>query len=207
MGQRIRRHDLKDQTKQLDEIQKVKYRIEEVKSELLDQKIEFDPNIPVGIMVEVPSAVILADHFAREVDFFSIGTNDLIQYVLAVDRDNAKVANLYNSFHPAVIRMIKLTVRAGKKQNIPVGLCGEMAGDPFAALLLFGLGINEFSVSPIMILKIKQILRSVDFTEAEKISRHCMRLHTAEEVEQYLQKTMYELFPRMDEDNFYRRTH
>jgi len=191
----------------LEEIYSTKSLIEEVKTELQSQNIDFDPNIPIGIMIEVPSAVMLADQLAKEVDFFSIGTNDLVQYTLAVDRGNARVANLFNFFHPAVLRMIRATIQAANKQNIPVGMCGEMAGEPLAVLLLFGLGITEFSVSPVMSLKIKQILRSIKFTEAEKISRHCMRLHTVGEIERYLRSVMNKLFPRMDEDNFFRRTY
>lgn len=189
----------------LDELWKVKSIIGDVQTELQNQNIDFDPTIPIGVMIEVPSAVMLADQIAREVDFFSIGTNDLVQYTLAVDRGNPKVANLYNFLHPAVLRMIELTIKAGKKSSIPVSMCGEMAGDPLAALLLFGMGITEFSVSPIMMLKIKQILRCADFTKAQKLARYCLKLQTADEVEQYIRKVMFDLFPHMDEDNFFRQ--
>ncbi len=189
----------------LDEIKKVKFRTEEAITELADQNIDFNPDVPIGIMMEVPSAVMLADLFAKEVDYFSIGTNDLIQFALAVDRDNARVSNLYNAFHPAVLRMIKMIVQAGRKNNIPVGLCGEMAGDPIATILLFGLGITEFSASPIMMAKLKQILISIDFKEAEKISRRCLRLTIAQEVESYMLGVMKDLFPRMDKDDYFIR--
>jgi len=185
------------------EILHAKNLLENAQTELQYQNIDFDSNIPVGIMIEVPSSVILADKLAQNVDFFSIGTNDLIQYTLAVDRSNTKVSNLYNAFHPAVLRMIKHTVQIARKYNIPVGLCGEMAGDPLAALLLFGLGIAEFSVSPIMLLRIKQILRSIEFLEAQKISNRCLRLSSSEEIEDYLHHTMHILFPGMDEDNYF----
>ena len=187
----------------LEEIHKIKYRMEEVKTALTDQRIDFDENIPVGIMIEVPSAVMLADQFAKKVDYFSIGTNDLIQFTLAVDRGNARVANLYNSFHPAVLRMIKTTVQACNKNSIPVGLCGEMAGDPFATILLFGLGITEFSASPIMLSKIKQILKSIKLKDAKKVSNRCLRFQTTKEVETYMQDVMRDIFPRMDEDDFF----
>jgi len=189
----------------LDELRQAKVIVREVVQELRSQNIDFEPNIPIGIMIEVPSAVILADRLAREVDFFSIGTNDLVQYVLAVDRGNAKVAQLYNFYHPSVIRLIKMTVQAAEKHHIPVGMCGEMAGDPLATALLLGLGITEFSVSPVMMLKIKQILRSIDHAEARAVSRRCLRAHTTGEVVAYLRKVNLEFFPRMDEDYFFRR--
>lgn len=188
------------------EIIRAKQLIEEAKQELLDQNIQFDSTIPVGIMIEVPSAAICADQLAKEVDFFSIGTNDLIQYSLAVDRTNSRIAQYYNCFDPSVIRFIDITVKAGKKTGIPVALCGEMAGDTLAVPLLLGLGITEFSVSPVILLRIKQILRSLTVEESKSISRKCLRLRTAAEVENYLRNTLESIFPKMDEDDFFHRS-
>ncbi|MCH8286513.1 phosphoenolpyruvate--protein phosphotransferase, partial [candidate division KSB1 bacterium] len=187
----------------IEELRYVKTLTEEVKLDLSNQNIEYDANIPIGVMIEVPSAVMIADQLAKEADFFSIGTNDLVQYALAVDRGNPKVAYLYNFFHPAVLRLIEMTVKAGNDHKIPVSMCGEMAGDPFATILLFGIGIKEFSVSPVMMLKIKQILRCLEFSEAQKIAGHCLKMQTADEIENYMRNVMLELFPNMDEDNFF----
>lgn len=187
----------------IEELRYVKTLAEEVKLDLRKQNIEYDANIPIGVMIEVPSAVMIADQLAKEADFFSIGTNDLVQYALAVDRGNPKVAYLYNFFHPAVLRLIEMTVKAGNNHKIPVSMCGEMAGDPSATILLFGIGIKEFSVSPVMMLKIKQILRCLEFSEAQKIAGNCLKMQTAEEIESYMRNVMLELFPNMDEDNFF----
>ena len=115
--------------------------------ELEQEGLEFDRNIEIGMMIETPASVMLAEEFAKEVDFFSIGTNDLTQYLLAVDRGNRKVADRYSYFHPAVVKAIAKIIAAGHKENIKVGMCGEMAGDPDAVLLLLDLGLDEFSMS------------------------------------------------------------
>ncbi|MFC1555710.1 phosphoenolpyruvate--protein phosphotransferase [candidate division KSB1 bacterium] len=186
------------------ELRKAKILINEAKEELRERGMDFDENIEIGIMIEVPSAAIMADQLAKESDFFSIGTNDLIQYTIAIDRTNSRVAKYYNFYMPSILRLIKMTVSAAKKHNIPVGLCGEMAGYPLATALLLGLGITEFSVSPVMLLEIKQILRSLDSAEAKMISSKCLRMYTAREITEYLKEEMKELFPRMDEDYFFR---
>ncbi|MFC1732635.1 phosphoenolpyruvate--protein phosphotransferase [candidate division KSB1 bacterium] len=188
----------------LDEVLRAKAIVEDVMLNLRIQGMEFDQNLEIGIMIEVPSAVILAEQLGKEVDFFSIGTNDLVQYTLAVDRTNAKVAKYYNVYDPSVLRLIRMTVKAAEKNKIPVGMCGEMAGDPLATALLLGLGIKEFSVSPVMLLMIKQILRSLSLAEAEKISRKCLRLHKTDDIVAYLRKEMTGFFPKMDEEYFFR---
>lgn len=129
----------------------------------------FVGEVDLGIMIEIPSAVILADQFAREADFFSIGTNDLVQYTLAVDRGNERVANLYSHFHPAVLRMIKMTLDAGRAAGIPVGMCGEMAGDPLAIPLLLGMGFQELSLSHSLIPEIKKIVRDLAVDECQEL--------------------------------------
>ncbi|MCP4728018.1 MAG: phosphoenolpyruvate--protein phosphotransferase [bacterium] len=187
----------------IDEVTRTKKIIEEEKNRLSKGNIPFDENIPVGVMIEVPSAVVLAKELAKIADFFSIGTNDLVQYTLAVDRGNERVSELYNTFHPAVLRMIKMTVEAAHENNIQIGMCGEMAGDPLAAFLLLGLGIEEFSVSPIMLLKIKQILRSMKMKDAEEISRKCLEMDSPYEIESLLYNIMHSYFPGMDSDDYF----
>lgn len=163
--------------------------LDEVKKDLDSKNIYYDKNIEVGIMIEVPSAYFLADDLAREVDFFSIGTNDLIQYLLAVDRGNEFISNMFLEFHPAVIRAIKSIADAAHKNNIRVSVCGEMASDPLAAPVLIGLGIDELSVVPSVFPKIKQIIRKINYTEVKKLCDEILYLtqekEIKEKVEQY----------------------
>lgn len=169
--------------------------IENVKEELRSKKIPFDEDITVGAMIEVPSAAILSKEIARRVDFLSIGTNDLIQYMLAVDRGNPTINKLFQEFHPAVLRMIKHIIDAGHKQRVPVSMCGEMAGDPIATILLVGMGIDELSVVPSVLPEVKKIIRSVSYKEASKISRRALSMKTPEEVFEYLRKTLKTKLP------------
>jgi phosphotransferase system enzyme I (PtsI) len=141
--------------------------IEQVKHELKDEKKEFDANIPVGAMIEVPAAAISAHIFAKKLDFLSIGTNDLIQYTLAIDRIDDQVNYLYDPLHPAVLKLINITLQAGRRAEIPVAMCGEMAGDPRYTRLLLGLGLKEFSAHPSNLLEIKQIINKSKFSELE----------------------------------------
>ncbi len=169
--------------------------LEEVKTEFRERQIEFDENLKVGAMIEVPSAALMAREIARDVDFLSIGTNDLIQYLLAVDRGNPTITKLYQEFHPAVLRMIKHTIDAGHKRKVWVGMCGEMAGDPIATILLVGMGINELSVVPSVLPEVKKIIRSIRFKEAQLIARRAMSLGTPEEVFEYLRRTLKSKLP------------
>ncbi len=170
----------------VDEVIKAKEVIAEAKEELRQRNLEFDEAIKVGIMVEIPSAAVTADLFADEIDFFSIGTNDLTQYTLAVDRGNTKVSSIYTSFHPALLRLFKNVIESSKRNGKFTGMCGELAGNPLAALLLLGLGFDELSMSPSSILKVKKIVTSVDMAYAEKVASHAMSLSKAEEIEAYL---------------------
>jgi len=174
----------------LEEIYQAKHYIEQVKETLHSQKIPFDVNIEVGVMIEVPSAAIMADVIAEEVDFLSIGTNDLIQYTLAADRGNVKVAKLYKRLPPSVLRIIKTVVDAGHSKGVWVGMCGEMAADPLATLVLLGLDLDELSVSPSMLPEVKRIIRSVSYEDAEKIAEKALQMKTSEQIETYIRNVM-----------------
>ena len=171
----------------LEEVYKANEILDEAKRELASKNIAFNKNIKVGIMIEVPSAAVISDILIDEVDFFSIGTNDLIQYTVAVDRLNPTVSNLYSFYNPGVIRLIKKTIDSclDKKDKF-VGMCGEMAADPLAIILLVGLGLHEFSVNASMVLKVKKLISMIDSREAELIANKVLTLKTAKEVEAYL---------------------
>lgn len=179
----------------MDELRQVHKILKDVKRDLGTKKIPYNEDVPVGIMIEVPSAVFMARELAREADFFSIGTNDLIQYGLAIDRGNEQVAHLYNPYHPAVLRMIKKTVDAAKEAGINVSICGELAGDPLAITLMVGLELNALSMNPISILRVKKILRSITRTEALKILKEALTLQSADEVEKLLKRKTSHLLP------------
>jgi phosphotransferase system enzyme I (PtsP) len=166
----------------LEELRRSKQLIAEAKAELRREGIAFDDAIPIGMMVEVPSAVQLADRFIEEVDFFSIGTNDLIQYLLAVDRNNRKVASLYEPLHPAVLRAVASVVRVADAAGKPVSLCGEMAADPVCTLVLIGMGLRDLSMSAFFVPVIKRLIRSVDITAAQRLAAHALTLDTVKEV-------------------------
>lgn len=171
----------------LEEVYKANEILDEAKRELASKNIPFNKNIKVGIMIEVPSAAVISDILIDEVDFFSIGTNDLIQYTVAVDRLNPTVSNLYSFYNPGVIRLIKKTIDSSRdKKDKFVGMCGEMAADPLAIILLVGLGLHEFSVNASMVLKVKKLISMIDSKEAEKIANKVLTLKTAKEIEAYL---------------------
>jgi phosphotransferase system enzyme I (PtsI) len=151
-----------------------------------------EPQLEIGIMVEVPSAVAVADRLAKEVDFFSIGTNDLIQYVLAVDRNNPKVSNRYEEFHPAVLSAIYNTIQAAHTQGIPVGVCGEMAGSPATAALLVMMGVDRLSMAPSSIPFVKRALRGLDRSKSGPVVEAMLQLATTFEVKEFLRSTFKE---------------
>ncbi len=169
--------------------------VEEVRGELRRRRIPYDKEMPIGIMVEIPSAAIVADLLAREVDFFSIGTNDLIQYSLAIDRVNEHVSYLYEPLHPAILRLIRRTVEAGHDAGITVSMCGEMAGEPIYAYALLGLGLDELSMNATAIPRVKRILRKSVAYEAKEFAGTLLLHTTATEIGRALRKKVEDLFP------------
>ena len=179
--------------------------LEEVKAELDGEGAAYDRHMKVGIMIEVPSAVTVADILARHADFFSIGTNDLIQYALAIDRINEHVAYMYQPFHPAILRMIQQVVSAAKKRGIKVALCGEMAGDPLCAPLLLGMGIDELSLNAWSIPVIKKVIRSISMKGAKADLKGILKLDTAKKVRERIVEKMRGLALDLEADIFYGR--
>jgi phosphotransferase system enzyme I (PtsI) len=171
---------------EVDEVLEVKDLFEDVKKELRRKGEAFDEKIPLGVMIEVPAAAALADIILKEVDFVSIGTNDLIQYYLAVDRANEFVTYLYKPFHPAVLRLIRSVIQAARQAEKDVIVCGEMAADTLSAIVLLGFGLRTFSMNPIFIPRIKKALRSVECRTAEKIAEEILKLRSAQEIEEYV---------------------
>jgi phosphotransferase system enzyme I (PtsI) len=169
---------------ELEEIEEVKMLFREIQQELKGKKIPFDENIPLGAMIEVPAAAALTDILVKEVDYISIGTNDLIQYYLAVDRSNELVSYLFKPLHPSVLRLIKYIIDSAQKENKEVTVCGEMAADTLSAIFLLGLGLRKFSMNPIFIPKIKNVLRSVEQKTASEVVEEALTLKTAQEIEE-----------------------
>lgn len=176
----------------LDELRKVKDMLWEVQNEMRQENIPFNEDCEIGVMIEIPSAALVADQLAREVDFFSIGTNDLIQYAIAVDRSNEKIAHLFDPFHPAVLRLIQMIITAGREGDIWIGLCGEMAGDPLCVWLLLGMGLDELSVSPVALPEVKRLVRSISFEEAKRLANEALSLNTADEINFFMKRRLEE---------------
>ena len=181
----------------LEELLRARLILDETKTELKREKIPFDDQLPMGIMVEIPSAALLAGRLAQECSFFSIGSNDLTQYTLAVDRGNEKVARLYNHFHPAVLRLMKLTVDAARENEISVALCGEFASDPLGIVILVGLGIDELSMIPGMIPQAISIVRALDREKARQLTEQVLTLATPLEVTRLMQREIDKKFPEL----------
>ena len=177
----------------VDELRQANKILKETKDELRSKGVPFEDDIQVGVMIEVPSAALTADILAKEADFFSIGSNDLIQYSLAVDRANEKVAYLYEPAHPAVLRLIKNVIDSAHQGDINVGMCGEMAGEPSLALILLGLGLDEFSMPPQVIPELKYLVCSITLSQAKEIAEEALKLSTGEEVEVYAQAKLKEI--------------
>jgi phosphotransferase system enzyme I (PtsI) len=176
------------------ELRQAKAILNEVKQELDGSNVPFDRNIPLGIMIELPSAIMIADALAREVDFFSIGTNDLIQYTLGIDRVNKHVAYLYQPLHPAIIRGVKLVADAAHQTGISISVCGEMASDPHCLAILLGMGIQDFSMAPQAIPGIKHIVRNLDLGECRQLLRQAIDATTVEAVNRIARQALSQRF-------------
>ena len=170
------------------EIRAARSLLEECKQELSREGLEYDPKIALGVMIETPAAALTADLMANEADFFSIGTNDLTQYTIAVDRGNAKVEQLYTTLHPAVLRSIRGIIHAAKQAKIPVGMCGEAAADPLLIPLLMQFGLDEFSVSASSVLKTRKTISEWNREQVEQVAEQAMQLSTPQELDEYLNR-------------------
>ena len=189
-----------------DELQDTQMILEESKAELRKERIKFDENVRLGIMLEVPSAVLIAGFLAQKVDFFSIGTNDLIQYTVAVDRGNEMLSKLYQSFHPSVLSLIKMSIDAAHGKRLKVSVCGEMAADPLGAILLTGLGVDQLSVSFQYVGLLKKIIRSIELEAARAIAKKTLKMKSEQEIVYYIERETIKRYPDLDNIlNFMRR--
>lgn len=179
----------------VDEVRRTKVILSDVMEELREQSVSFNPDIEVGVMVEVPSAALTVDILAREVDFFSIGTNDLIQYSLAVDRVNERVAELYQPVHPAILRLLKEIIQTGKRYGIDVAMCGEMSAEVIYTILLLGMGLENFSVTPVNIPEVKKVIRSVTMRESRETAEVVLHLSDAKSAESFLRARAHKIVP------------
>jgi phosphotransferase system enzyme I (PtsI) len=177
------------------ELRECLHMLNDVREDLEEAGIPFKPDIPIGTMIEVPSAAMLADVLAKEVDFFSIGTNDLVQYTLAADRNNENVAGLYDPADPAVLRLIRMVCEAAKERQVEVNVCGEMSGEPMFVPLLLGLGLRQFSATPRKIPEIKRAIRNLTVADAERVAFEAGRMETAREVTRYLREQLRRILP------------
>jgi len=166
-----------------------------VMEDLEENRTPFNREIPVGMMVEVPSAVMMIDHFVEEVDFISIGTNDLIQYTLAVDRANKDVASLYNACDPAILRLLKMAIDCGRDHNVPVNVCGQMSSSPTYTMLLLGLGLRGFSVPPSAVPEVKKVCRSVTIPQCQTVAERVLTMEHARDIKSYLKDELSKAMP------------
>lgn len=186
----------------LEELRRARLLVRDVCQELRSRNVPHDQNIEVGVMIETPSAALLAERLARECSFLSIGSNDLTQYTLAVDRGNERVATLFDHFHPAVLQLIDRTIQAAHRQGIWVGMCGEFASDPMGIILLLGLGIDEISVTPGLIPEAKNTIRAIDTSVAATVARQALEMGTALEVQRLLRREVHRQFPKLEASLF-----
>lgn len=181
---------------EIEEVEEVKLLLREVKDELKTKRIKFDEKIPLGVMIEVPAAAAITDLLVKEVDYLSIGTNDLIQYYLAVDRSNEFVSYLYKPLHPSVLRLLKFIIETAHRAGKEITVCGEMAADPLSAIALLGLGLKKFSMNPIFIPRIKKALRSVEHKTVKRVIQKAMTLRTAQEIEECIIENILAKHPK-----------
>jgi phosphotransferase system enzyme I (PtsI) len=181
---------------EIEEVEEIKLLFREVKDELKTKRIKFDEKIPLGVMIEVPAAAAITDLLVKEVDYLSIGTNDLIQYYLAVDRSNEFVSYLYKPLHPSILRLIKFIIETAQREGKEITVCGEMAADPLSAIVLLGFGLKKFSMNPIFIPRIKKALRSVEYKTVKRVVQKAMTLKTAQEIEEYIIESILAKHPK-----------
>ncbi|MBM4075870.1 MAG: phosphoenolpyruvate--protein phosphotransferase, partial [Planctomycetes bacterium] len=181
------------------ELRQARMVLADVVDDLEEQGVPFRRDVPIGMMVEVPAAAIMADHFAREVDFFSLGTNDLIQYTLAVDRADQGVAYLYREGDPSILRLMKMVVDAAAQNQISVSVCGQMGTNPIFLPLLLGMGIRQISVTPHAIPELKEVIRNLTIEQAESIARRVAEIDMARDVESYLFGELNRICPNQAE--------
>jgi phosphotransferase system enzyme I (PtsI) len=179
------------------ELKHAKMVLREAMEDLEEEGIEFDRDLKVGMMIEVPSAVIMLDHFVDEVDFFSIGTNDLIQYVLAVDRSNTDVAGLYTASDPSVLRMIQMAIRTATEREVPISMCGQMCGSTQYTMLLLGMGLRSLSVTPAAIPEVKQVVRRVSMAACQRVAERALELESARDVRTFLKEELTKALPEI----------
>jgi phosphotransferase system enzyme I (PtsI) len=179
------------------ELRQARLVLGDVREDLEEHGVEFDRDIEVGMMVEVPSAVMMIDRFVEEVDFLSIGTNDLIQYTLAVDRSNKDVIPLYNASDPAVLKLIRMTIDAANRKSLPVNLCGQMSGNPAYTMLLLGLGLRQLSVAPAVVPEIKKVCRSVTIEQCREVAERAMSMENARDIELYVKGELRKHVPEL----------
>src|SRR5258706_2691830 len=184
----------------VDELDQANLLVEEYKAELRRENVPFDENLKMGPMIETPSAAVVAEALAKRSQFFSSGTNDLIQYSLAVDRLNEKIAHLYEPTHPAIVRLIKMIVDAAHKHKIPVSVCGEMAGDPVMAPLLIGLGVDELSTAPPLLAQVKFLVRRFKFSKAAELADFALNCESSIEILNRSQALARRIAPGLFED-------
>lgn len=182
----------------IDELDRALLMVDQVKEELRSEGVAFDEDVPIGTMIEIPSAAIIADLFADRVQFFSVGTNDLTQYTLAVDRGNEHVADLYDSAHPSVLRLLQTTLAAGERAAIPVTICGEMASEPLYVPLLIGLGFRRLSVSPTLIPEVKRLIRALTVYDSKELSLRCLELSDGHSIDRELRSWVGEHLAHLD---------
>jgi phosphotransferase system enzyme I (PtsI) len=172
----------------IEEFRQAKQMVEEEKAALIAQGIKVSEDYELGIMIEIPSAAVMADIFAKEVDFMSIGTNDLIQYTMACDRMNEKISYLYQPYNPAILRLVKNVIDAANKEGKWAGMCGEMAGEELAIPLLIGLGLHEFSMSATSILQARKIISELNYSDMQKMAQKALNMSTEKEVVELVKK-------------------
>jgi phosphotransferase system enzyme I (PtsI) len=181
----------------LQELRQAKMLLSDVMDDLLERQIPFDRDVEVGMMVEVPAAVVLIDRFVAEVDFISIGTNDLIQYTMAVDRGNKDVADLYTAADPAILRQIERALSAAQQANVPANLCGQMSGSARYTMLLLGMGLRQFSVAPVSILEIKRVIRTVTIQQCKEVADRVMTMEGSREIKMFLHEVLKKQAPEL----------